>query len=97
MLLYPSQLTEHDKIPICDVGALILCLRATKEGARNILLVSSRANAIQVRDAGSGLLLRTLSDDLANVSIYDMLIEGSTIYCGSNRHEIFSVDFTVSS
>jgi hypothetical protein len=78
------------------LGALILCLRATKEGSRNILLVSSRTNAIQVRDANDGLLLRTLSNDLVGVSIYDMLIEGSTIYCGSNRHEIFSVDFTVS-
>lgn len=70
-------------------------MRAAKEGPRNILLVSSRAHAIQVRDAVDGLLLRTLSDDLSNVSIYDMLIVGSTIYCGSNRHEIFSVDFTV--
>lgn len=71
-------------------------MRATKEGSRNILLVSSRANGIQVRDASDGLLLRSLSADLVGISIYDMLIEGSTIYCGSNRHEIFSVDFTVS-
>jgi hypothetical protein len=78
------------------VDALILCLRATKEGTRNTLLVSSRANAIQVRDANDGLLLRTMSSDLVGVSIYDMLIEGSTIYCGSNLHEIFAIDFTVS-
>lgn len=71
-------------------------MRAAKEGARNILLVSSKAQAIQIRDAVDGLLLRTLSDELANVSVYDMLIVGNTIYCGSNRHEIFSVDFTVS-
>jgi hypothetical protein len=72
-------------------------MKAAKEGARSILLVSSRSNSLQVRDANNGLLLRTLSDDLTNVSIYDMLIEGSTIYCGSDRKEIFSVDFTVSS
>ena len=53
-------------------------------------------NAIQVRDANEGLLLRTLSNDLTGVSIYDMLLEGSTIYCGSNLHEIFAIDFTVS-
>lgn len=73
-----------------------MCLRAAKEGSRNILLVSSRSNAIQIRDANDGLLLRMLSHDLTGVSIYDMLIEGSTIYCGSNKSEIFSVDFTVS-
>lgn len=78
------------------MGSLILCMRATKEGSRSILLVSSRTNPIQVRDATDGLLLRTLSDDLAGISIYDMLIEGSTIYCGSNRNEIFAVNFTVS-
>lgn len=82
--------------PLCCVDALILCLKAAKEGSRHILIVSSRSNAIQIRDANEGLLLRTLSNDLANVSIYDMLLEGSTIYCGSNLHEIFAIDFTVS-
>lgn len=70
-------------------------MRATKEGTRNILLVSSKANAIQVRDASDGLLLRTMANDLTGVSIYDILIEGSTIYCGSDR-KIFSIDFHVS-
>lgn len=94
--LVSLQLTERESEPICNLGALILCMKAAKEGSRNILLVSSRAHAIQVRDANDGLLLRTLSDDLCGISIYDMLIEGSTIYCGSNRHEIFAIDFTVS-
>lgn len=71
-------------------------MRALREGSRNILLVSSRANAIQVRDASDGLLLRTLSDELAGFSIYDVAIDGSTIYCGSNQNFIFAVDFTVS-
>lgn len=70
-------------------------MRSAKEGSRHILLISSRMNAIQVRDASEGLLLRTLSNDLSGVSIYDMLLEGSTIYCGSNLHEIFAIDFTV--
>ncbi|CRK91487.1 CLUMA_CG005154, isoform A [Clunio marinus] len=87
-------LIERESEPICELGVLILCLRATKEGSRNILLVSSRSHAIQVRDAQDGLLLRTFADNLAGVSIYDMLIEGSTIYCGSNRNEIFAIDFT---
>jgi hypothetical protein len=96
MMMYLFQLTDRNDEPLCDLGTLILCLRAQKEGSRNILLVSSKTNAIQVRDANDGLLLRTFSQDLAGVSIYDMLIEGSTIYCGSSKSEIFAVDFTVS-
>lgn len=79
---------------LCCIDALILCMKASKEGSRHILIVSSRSNPIQIRDANDGLLLRTLTNELANVSIYDMLIEGSTIYCGSNLHEIFAIDFT---
>lgn len=91
------QLSENEDIePLCCVDALILCMRSAKEGSRHIILISSRMNAIQVRDASEGLLLRTLSNDLTSVSIYDMLLEGSTIYCGSNLHEIFAIDFTVS-
>lgn len=81
--------------PLCRVDAFLLCMKASKEGSRHILIVSSRNQAIQIRDAKDGLLLRTLTEDLANVNIYDMLIEGSTIYCGSNLHEIFAIDFTV--
>ncbi|KAG5672597.1 hypothetical protein PVAND_002713 [Polypedilum vanderplanki] len=80
--------------PLCCVDSFLLCMKASKEGSRHILIVSSRNNPIQIRDANEGLLLRTLSNDLANVNIYDMLIEGSTIYCGSNLHEIFAIDFT---
>ncbi|KAL7017075.1 hypothetical protein ACKWTF_010241 [Chironomus riparius] len=87
-------LSDEEIEPLCCVDALILCMRSAKEGSRHILLISSRMNAIQVRDASEGLLLRTLSNDLSGVSIYDMLLEGSTIYCGSNLHEIFAIDFT---
>jgi hypothetical protein len=58
-------------------------------------LVASRGKAIQVRDASDGLLLRTLANEMANVSVYDMALDGSTIYCGCNLSDIFAIDFTV--
>jgi len=72
-------------------------MRSSREGSRGILLISSKStNVIQVRDANDGLLLRTLANELAGTSIYDMLIEGSTIYCGSSKSELSLIDFTVS-
>lgn len=61
-----------------------------------MILVASRGKAIQVRDAKDGLLLRTLANEMANFSVYDMALDGNTIYCGCNSHEIFAIDFTVS-
>lgn len=32
---------------------------------------------------------------MSNVSVYDMALDGSTIYCGCNLSDIFAIDFTV--
>lgn len=37
-----------------------------------------------------------LANEMSNVSVYDMALDGNTIYCGCNLHEIFAIDFTVS-
>lgn len=58
--------------------------------------MASRGKAIQVRDANDGLLLRMLANEMSNVSVYDMALDGNTIYCGCNLHDIFAIDFTVS-
>lgn len=86
---------EESNNLMCCVEGLILCLKASKEGSRSIILVASRGKAIQVRDAHDGLLLRTLAEEMSNVSVYDMALDGNTIYCGCNLHEIFAIDFTV--
>lgn len=67
-----------------------------KEGPRNILLVSSKSNGnIQIRDADDGLLLRELVGQQNPLNIYDMLVDGGTIYCGTSTNNIYAVDFTV--
>jgi hypothetical protein len=87
---------EESNQPLCCVDGLILCLKASKEGSRSVILVASRGKAIQVRDAKDGLLLRTLANEMANISVYDIALDGNTIYCGCNSHEIYAIDFTVS-
>lgn len=79
------------------MDGLILCLKASKEGPRSIILVASRGKAIQVRDATDGLLLRVLADEMSNVSVYDMALDANIIYCGCNLQDIFAIDFTVNS
>lgn len=44
----------------CHGPRAVSCLASTQEGARRILLVGSYDSTISVRDASSGLLLRTL-------------------------------------
>lgn len=44
----------------CHGPRAVSCLASTQEGARRILLVGSYDSTISVRDAKSGLLLRTL-------------------------------------
>jgi hypothetical protein len=68
-----------------------------KEGPRNILLVSSKSKPIQIRDANDGLLLREIAMEIPGLNIYDMIVDGGTIYYGTNSNEIYAVDFTVSS
>lgn len=77
--------------------APILCIKAAKEGARRILLIASRLNPVQVRDADTGLLLRSFFGDstVMTYNIYDMIIDGHTLHCGTSKNEIYSLDFTV--
>lgn len=44
----------------CHGPRAVSCLASSQEGARKILLVGSYDSTISVRDAKSGLLLRTL-------------------------------------
>lgn len=79
---------------ICSVGKSILALKTAREGPRNILIVSSRTNHINVRDAQTGLLLRTIKTP-DKVTIYSILLDGGIIHCGTNQNKIISYEFTV--
>lgn len=80
---------------MCSVGKSIMALKTAREGPRNILIVSSRTNHINVRDAQTGLLLRTIEVP-DKVTIYSLLLDGGIIHCGTNQNKIISYEFTVS-
>ncbi|XP_037025757.1 FK506-binding protein 5 [Bradysia coprophila] len=78
---------------LCSVGKSIMALKATKEGPRKILIASSRCHNISVRDAISGLLLRTIEVP-DKLTIYSILLDGGQLYCGTNKNLVFRYEFT---
>lgn len=72
----------------------ILALRAMKEGARKVLLVAARSEDVTIKDAQSGLLLRTLSGP--KMTVYTLLFEDGKVYCGTSSHQIHVFDYAVS-
>nr|XP_969558.2 PREDICTED: uncharacterized protein LOC658052 [Tribolium castaneum] len=70
----------------------VLVLKATKEGARRVLLVGSRNAPVCVRDAMSGLRLRTLGD-CVTPTVYSLLLENNMVYCGTMSHDILVFGF----
>uniref|UniRef100_T1PDX9 YWTD domain protein n=1 Tax=Musca domestica TaxID=7370 RepID=T1PDX9_MUSDO len=77
---------------LCSTESSILTIKAAKEGARKVLIVSSKGNLIHVRDASSGLLLRTF-DVPDCINIYSILLNDGLLYCGTQKKEIRKYDF----
>ncbi|XP_030036182.2 interaptin [Manduca sexta] len=69
----------------------ILALRAMKEGPRKVLLVAARSENVTVKDAQTGLLLRTLSGP--KMTVYTLLFEDGKVYCGTSSHQIHVFDY----
>ncbi|XP_075982881.1 uncharacterized protein LOC142981085 [Anticarsia gemmatalis] len=69
----------------------ILALRAMKEGPRKVLLVASRSENVTVKDAQTGLLLRTLVGP--KMTVYTLLFEDGKVYCGTSSHQIHVFDY----
>ncbi|XP_039952223.1 FK506-binding protein 5 isoform X2 [Bactrocera tryoni] len=78
---------------ISSSEASITAIKATKEGPRRILIVASKSKEIQIRDASSGLLLRTLTLPDA-MKAYSLLLDDGSIYCGTQRRDVLKIDFT---
>ncbi|CAK1552346.1 unnamed protein product [Leptosia nina] len=82
-------------IPISTVkfsDQSILALRAMKEGPRKVLLVAARSENVTVKDAQTGLLLRTLNGP--KMTVYTLLYEDGKIYCGTSSHQIHVFEYT---
>lgn len=76
-------------------SATVLMVKATTEGSRQVLILASRKREIMVRDAFSGLLLRTMCEE-QKPTIYSLLLERSFVYCGTSDKGILVLDFNVS-
>lgn len=70
-------------------------LKATTEGCRQVLVLASRQREIIIRDAFTGLLLRTMCED-QKPTVYSLLIDRSYVYCGTSDKGISVLDFNVS-
>lgn len=73
----------------------IFVLKAAQEGARKVLLVGSRNVPVTVRDAMSGLHLRTMIDFI-NPTVYCLILENNMVYCGTSNNDLLVFRFHVS-
>ncbi|KAK7866122.1 hypothetical protein R5R35_011638 [Gryllus longicercus] len=71
----------------------ILAVKATKEGARKIIIVAARNEPVTIRDANSGLLMRVIGHNLPH-TVYSLLLESSLLYCGTKTGKIPVFSFT---
>lgn len=81
--------------PLCTVTNAIMALLPAKEGARLILIVGARCSDVTVRDARSGLLLRTIQMP-EKTTVYSLLLDDGVVHCGTNHKQMLSIDFVVS-
>ncbi|KAF5274039.1 hypothetical protein FQR65_LT04437 [Abscondita terminalis] len=70
----------------------ILTIKAYQEGPRKVLIVAMRNSPVCVRDALSGLLLRTMQTSFLP-TVYTLLIDKNLIYCGTSQHDILVYTF----
>ncbi|XP_072930117.1 uncharacterized protein [Epargyreus clarus] len=70
----------------------ILALRAMKEGPRKVLLVAARSEDVTIKDAQTGLLLRTLVGP--KMTVYTLLYEDGKVYCGTSSSQIHVFDYS---
>lgn len=73
----------------------ILVLKATQEGARRVLLIGSRNSPVCIRDAMTGLYMRTM-EDVVSPTVYSLILEKNLLYCGTTNHDILVYSFHVS-
>ncbi|XP_015117688.1 microtubule-associated protein futsch [Diachasma alloeum] len=81
---------REDKLDFSDKP--VLALRASTEGPRKILIVASRNQPITIRDAQSGLFLRTIAGQRTH-TVYSLMRDRNLVYCGTSSTSIPVFDF----
>lgn len=72
-------------------GKAVTSLKAMREGGRRILLVAAKTTPLMVRDAMSGLFLRTLEH--IQLTVYATLSHEGLLYAGGSNKAIVYYDF----
>ncbi|KAL5274410.1 ZNF106 family protein [Megaselia abdita] len=80
---------------LCTIDSSVIALKCTTEGPRRILIVSSKGNGINFRDATSGLLLRSIEIP-SDLYVNSLLLLGGYLYCGTQKNSIYKFYFSVS-
>ncbi|XP_066994914.2 uncharacterized protein [Anabrus simplex] len=69
----------------------VLALKATKEGPRNVLVVATSNEPLAIRDATTGLLLRSFG---LPRTVFSLVLDSSFVYCGTKTGEVIVLPFT---
>lgn len=85
--------TREIKEPLSSGDYPILCIKCYSEGPRKVLIVSSRHQPIAIRDATTGLLLRSLGEGGSEWTVYSVLCHNNMVFCGTNTDKISVFDF----
>lgn len=73
----------------------VLVLQAAQEGPRRVLLIGHRHAEIYVRDAMSGLVLRSFGSTAVTPTVYSIVISQNNLYCGTAKDNILVFAFHV--
>lgn len=71
-----------------------MVVKPTQEGARRVLLMGMKNEPVCIRDAMSGLHLRTMYH-LMIPTVYSLVLENSLVYCGTQNQDILVFNFNV--
>lgn len=91
---FQSGSIKGDRLEFSDKS--VLALKASSEGPRRVLIVASRNQPITIRDALTGLFLRTICGYKSH-TVYSLMRERNLVYCGTSSTSIPVFDFTVRS
>lgn len=92
LFVHQSTSLKGDRLEFSDKS--VLALKASAEGPRRVLIVASRNQPITIRDANTGLFLRTICG-YKNHTVYSLMRDRNLVYCGTSSTSIPVYDFTV--
>lgn len=79
---------------MCEINKPVNVIKACIEAGRKLILLGLKSNQVQVRDAETGHLLRSLTIG-ERYTIHSLALDGNVLHCGTNSNELITLDFMV--